>query len=95
VHYVYGLATDAQPDFPYFAYLAMRSALMVLKPERVLFHCVNEPRGYWWDRVKGWEGWTDDNGVVRGKLEVLRARDVQYVGKSRRPVHHVSVVSFT
>ncbi|WVQ82214.1 hypothetical protein IAT38_004342 [Cryptococcus sp. DSM 104549] len=89
VHYVYGLAED-QPDFPYFAYLAMRSAMMSLKPEVVYFHCIHEPRGYWWERVKGWEGWVDEEqgGEVKGEVRVMRARDVQWVGKDRRPVVH-------
>jgi len=90
VHYVYGLDTsDAQPDFPYFAYLAMRSAMMTLSPDRVLFHCIREPQGYWWERVKGWEGWEDDMGVQRGLVEIQRARNVTWVGQARRPVHHV------
>ncbi|ODO08764.1 hypothetical protein L198_00497 [Cryptococcus wingfieldii CBS 7118] len=87
VHYVYGLADD-QPDFPYFAYLAMRSALVSLKPDRVYFHCIHEPSGYWWERVKDWEGWEDEEGVTRGLVEVKMARDVQWIGKSRRPVVH-------
>lgn len=88
VHYVYGLA-DNQPDFPYFAYLAMRSALVSLKPDVVYFHCINEPKGYWWERVKDWEGWIDDQGLRRGMMEIKRARDVQWVGSSKRPVVHV------
>lgn len=88
VHYVYGLADD-QPDFPYFAYLAMRSALVSLKPDVVYFHCINEPKGYWWERVKDWEGWIDDQGRRRGMMEIKRARDVQWVGSSKRPVVHV------
>lgn len=91
VHYVYGLAPDPQPDFPYFAYLSMRSAMMVLKPEKIMFHCLHEPRGYWWDRVKNWEGWVDDQGDQKGMLEVVPARDVTHVGKDKRPVVHVSV----
>ena len=92
VHYVYGLDTGPQPDFPYFAYLAMRSALISLKPERVLFHCIREPHGYWWDRVKDWEGWTDEDGKQRGMVEVQRARDVTHIGSTKRPVHHVSTL---
>lgn len=91
VHYVYGLDTAPQPDFPYFAYLAMRSAMLTLRPDRVLFHCIREPKGYWWDRVKGWEGWTDEFGETRGRVEIVRARNVQHVGKEKRPVHHVRV----
>ncbi|KAK8864262.1 hypothetical protein IAR55_001508 [Kwoniella newhampshirensis] len=89
VHYVYGLASEPQPDFPYFAYLAMRSAMTVLRPDRVLFHCIHEPKGYWWDRVKAWEGWDDDEtGMKKGSLEVVKARDVQWIGSDRRPVRH-------
>ncbi|RXK40870.1 hypothetical protein M231_01929 [Tremella mesenterica] len=87
VHYVYGLA-PTQEEFPYFAYLAMRSALQVLKPEKVLFHCLNEPRGYWWDRVRGWEGWIDEGGEKKGLVEVVKARDVEWIGKDQRPVKH-------
>ncbi|OXG24592.1 hypothetical protein C366_00121 [Cryptococcus neoformans Tu401-1] len=87
VHYVYGLADD-QPDFPYFAYLAMRSALVSLKPDVVYFHCISEPKGYWWERVKNWEGWVDDQGNRRGMMEIKRARDVQWIGTSKRPVVH-------
>ncbi|RSH82224.1 hypothetical protein EHS25_005934 [Saitozyma podzolica] len=88
VHYVYGLAPGPQPDFPYFAYLSMRSAMMTLKPERVMFHCLTEPHGYWWDRVMNWEGWSDENGLKRGMVEVVPARDVTHIGKENRPVVH-------
>lgn len=64
---------------------------MNLKPDKVLFHCVHEPTGYWWDRVKGWEGWIDENGKTKGLVEVVAARDVEWVGLARRPVVHVSV----
>ncbi|WOO76631.1 uncharacterized protein LOC62_01G000258 [Vanrija pseudolonga] len=73
VHYVYGL--DESLELPYFAYLAIRSALEVLRPERVLFHCVYEPRGVWWERV-------------RGQLEVVAARNVTVVGVNDAPVVH-------
>lgn len=91
VHYIHGLDTrnDTEPqDFPYFAYLAMRSALIMLKPERIMFHCVRVPRGYWWDRVLNWEGWIDEDGVRRGMIEVVGARLVEHIGKERRPVLH-------
>lgn len=92
VHYVYGLAPDPQPDFPYFAYLSMRSSMLVLRPEKVMFHCVHEPKGYWWDRVKNWEGWVDENGEQKGLLEVVPAREVTHVGKDSHPVVHVSKI---
>ena len=51
VHYVYGLkplGEGEQPDeFPYYAYLAMRSALINLKPEK-MFLLVYSPV---WNRV--------------------------------------------
>ncbi|WVO16357.1 hypothetical protein L204_104032 [Cryptococcus depauperatus] len=87
VHYVFGLADD-QPDFPYFAYLAMRSSLISLKPDFIYFHCINEPKGYWWDRIRNWEGWKDEQGHRRGLVEIKRARDVQWIGKSKSPVVH-------
>ncbi len=67
--------------------------MMVLKPDRVMFHCVREPQGYWWDRVLGWEGWIDEHGIRRGMVEIKRAREVDYIGASQRPVHHVSGIS--
>lgn len=66
--------------------------MMVLKPERVLFHCMREPQGYWWDRVVDWEGWVDESGIRRGLVEVVKAREVEFIGSEKRPVHHVSSV---
>ncbi|KAI5449138.1 hypothetical protein NCC49_005276 [Naganishia albida] len=56
VHYVYGLKdtgrTDGKGDeFPYYAYLAIRSALVNIKPEKVYFHYHNIPTGPWWDEL--------------------------------------------
>ncbi|RXK41142.1 hypothetical protein M231_01545 [Tremella mesenterica] len=55
VHYVYGLKPvkegEKVPELPYYAYLAMKSALMVLKPEKMYFHYVNLPTGPWWDLI--------------------------------------------
>jgi hypothetical protein len=33
-----------------------------------------------------WEGWIDEDGVRRGMIEVVGARQVEHVGKERRPV---------
>ncbi|WVW83730.1 hypothetical protein I302_105751 [Kwoniella bestiolae CBS 10118] len=89
VHYVYGLAPPSDEEFPYFAYLAIRSAMVSLQPEEIWFHCINEPRGYWWDRIKHYEGQVDPlTGEVRGLVKVKRARDVEWIGKDRRPVTH-------
>ncbi|KAJ9112805.1 hypothetical protein QFC20_002133 [Naganishia adeliensis] len=95
VHYVYGLKPPSGPDargpeFPYFAYIGMRSAMTVLKPEKIMFHCRYEPTGYWWDQVLNWEGWIDekDDGKRKGLVEVVPAREVEYVGAGKRPVKH-------
>ncbi|TXT15584.1 hypothetical protein VHUM_00087 [Vanrija humicola] len=53
----------------------MRSALAVLQPDRVLFHCVYEPHGVWWDRL-------------RDRLEVVPARNVTHIGVHNKPVVH-------
>ena len=63
--------------------------MMVLKPEKVMFHCIKEPRGYWWDRILDWEGWEDDHGERKWFVEIHRARDVDFIGSSLKPVHHV------
>ncbi|TIB70981.1 hypothetical protein E3Q24_02617 [Wallemia mellicola] len=51
VHYTFGLGDDSE-ELEYYQYLAIRSALIVLKPKAVLFHYINEPYGPWWDRLK-------------------------------------------
>ena len=95
VHYVYGLDTREDEDFPYYAYLGMRSAMLSLGPERILFHCLKEPRGYWWDRIKEWrrDGQVQSgrDGVAR-LVEVVKTRDPTWVGKDKRPVSSVSRV---
>jgi hypothetical protein len=94
VHYVYGLDTAHDEDFPYYAYLGMRSALLSLKPERILFHCLKEPRGYWWNQVKEWgldeEDGQEEGDRIGGLVEVVMTRDPTWVGKDRRPVSSVS-----
>ncbi|KAK6910267.1 hypothetical protein I203_104299 [Kwoniella mangroviensis CBS 8507] len=93
VHYVYGLAPLADgeegEEFPYFAYLAIRSAMVNLKPDEIWFHCIHEPRGYWWDRIKYYEGHVDPiTSEKRGMVKVKKARDVEFIGKDKRPVTH-------
>ncbi|WRT66215.1 uncharacterized protein IL334_003168 [Kwoniella shivajii] len=91
VHYVYGLANEpqqTQPDFPYFAYLAMRSAMITLKPEQIWFHCIHEPKGYWWDRITKSEGWINEYGKIQGTVKIIKARDVEWIGSDKRPVTH-------
>ncbi|KAJ9098458.1 hypothetical protein QFC19_006325 [Naganishia cerealis] len=95
VHYVYGLKppsgmSQQGPEFPYFAYIGMRSAMTVLKPEKIMFHCLYEPTGYWWDQVLNWEGWIDeeDGGARKGLVQVVPAREVEFIGEEKRPVKH-------
>lgn len=47
-----GDATTTEVDFPYYAYLSIRSALIHLKPDQVYFHYYNLPTGPWWDEIK-------------------------------------------
>ncbi|WWD02590.1 hypothetical protein V865_000630 [Kwoniella europaea PYCC6329] len=55
VHYVYGLKDvkdgERGEELPYYAYLAMRSALINLKPENMYFHYKHLPTGPWWDLI--------------------------------------------
>lgn len=102
VHYVYGLkppsgSSQEGPEFPYFAYIGMRSAMTILKPEKIMFHCRYEPTGYWWDQVLNWEGWIDekDGGKRKGLVQVMPVRDVEFIGTQKRPVTHVSPLPVT
>ncbi|WWC63305.1 uncharacterized protein I303_105905 [Kwoniella dejecticola CBS 10117] len=51
VHYVYGLKEpkygEEVEELPYYAYLAIRSALINLSPEKMYFHYKHLPRGPW------------------------------------------------
>ncbi|KAK8854781.1 hypothetical protein IAR55_003520 [Kwoniella newhampshirensis] len=54
VHYVYGLKPlegSKGEEFPYYAYLAMRSALVNLRPKVIYFHYLHLPTGPWWDLI--------------------------------------------
>ena len=57
---------------------------------QILFHCLREPEGYWWDRVVNWEGWESESGERKGMVEIVQARDIQWIGHDKRPVNHVS-----
>ncbi|WVQ81807.1 hypothetical protein IAT38_003934 [Cryptococcus sp. DSM 104549] len=56
VHYVYGLKPvkegEKGEELPYYAYLAMRSALLNLRPSVVYFHYQHLPTGPWWDLIR-------------------------------------------
>ncbi|WWD19073.1 hypothetical protein CI109_103531 [Kwoniella shandongensis] len=56
VHYVYGLkplegGRTKGEELPYYAYLAMRSALVNLRPKVIYFHYQHLPTGPWWDLI--------------------------------------------
>lgn len=39
-------------EFPYYAYLAIRSVVVNIKPETIYFHHFNTPTGIWWDEIR-------------------------------------------
>ena len=91
VHYVYGLDLIATDDFPYYAYLGMRSAMVSLRPERILFHCLKEPSGFWWEQVKLWKKSEagDETETEERLVKVIWARDPQWIGKDKKIVKKV------
>jgi hypothetical protein len=96
VHYVYGLDTTSTDEFPYYAYLAMRSAMVTQRPEKIMFHCLKEPSGFWWDQVKLWRksSANDIFQLEEGSVEVIPARDPQWVGTDKKRVTKVNTKSF-
>lgn len=52
-HFVFGMSPDfGGKPFSLVHYLAIKSAIEVNKPEKVLFHYQYEPSGEWWDKIK-------------------------------------------
>jgi hypothetical protein len=49
-HFVFGLREQTEP-FSLVFYLALRSCLTVNRPDQVLFHCLHEPWGPYWDLI--------------------------------------------
>ncbi len=49
--------------------------MITLEPERMFFHCLAEPNVYWWDRVRAWEGWTDEGAEKKGMVGIWQARE--------------------
>ncbi|CAD6581388.1 MAG: hypothetical protein TREMPRED_002999 [Tremellales sp. Tagirdzhanova-0007] len=53
LHYVYGFKPVKEGEkadaLPYYAYLAIRSAILHLKPAKIYFHYQHLPTGPWWD----------------------------------------------
>ncbi|SGY90002.1 BQ5605_C039g11783 [Microbotryum silenes-dioicae] len=53
VHYIYGLSpTFGGKPFSFLQYLCFTSSLHVIEPERIYFHYVYEPSGWWWETWK-------------------------------------------
>lgn len=50
-HFVFGLREQAEP-FSLLHYLCLRSCLEVNRPELLIVHCLHEPWGMWWERVR-------------------------------------------
>ena len=51
IHFIYGLK-EQDEEFPYYKYIAVRSAYEVNRPDTIYFYYHYEPYGYWWDKVK-------------------------------------------
>jgi hypothetical protein len=50
-HFVFGLRPQDEP-FHLLHYLCLESCRQVNRPEAIHFHCLNEPWGRWWDRIR-------------------------------------------
>ena len=50
-HFVFGLKPQTEP-FHLMHYLCLASCIHVNKPNRVMFHCQDEPWGEYWDRIR-------------------------------------------
>lgn len=76
VHYVFGLSPDfGGKPFGFLQYAAIQSALQILHPEKIYFHYVYEPKGWWWERQLEVEGFTP-----------VKAREVDEI--FGRPIEH-------
>lgn len=50
-HFVFGLRPQTEPfALPY--YLCLRSCIEINAPDRILFHCMEEPWGRYWDLIR-------------------------------------------
>lgn len=75
VHYVFGLAHPSpKSDFNFIHYLCLTSALVVLKPEKIVFHYVHQPTSWYWQRFK-----LEVERHEATRLEMVRERDVTEV----------------
>lgn len=50
-HFVFGLRPQAEP-FHLAHYLCLESCRRLNAPEAIVFHCLHEPYGPWWDRIR-------------------------------------------
>lgn len=67
-HFVYGF--KQREDFPYYAYLAIKSALALNPTFRAIVHFCHEPTGEWWEEAKKF-------------CEVNQLPDFHYFGPAR------------
>ncbi len=68
-HFVWGLS-GVDELFPYYAYLAVASALFYNPGSKAIFHVVREPSGPFWDRIKS-------------KVALNKIDDFRYFGIAR------------
>lgn len=53
IHFIFGLHPNfGGKPFSFVHYLAVRSAVVVNKPDRITIHFRHEPSGPWWERIK-------------------------------------------
>lgn len=74
VHYVFGMKEDfGGKPFGFIQFVAINSMLENIKPEKVMFHHIYEPSGWWWNKIKEY---ADKKGV---KWEMTKAREVDEI----------------
>ncbi|CAG8811340.1 4240_t:CDS:1, partial [Racocetra persica] len=52
LHYVYVNEDQEYLPFTFTRWLAMTSAIETIKPEKTYFHCIYEPKSYWYQLIK-------------------------------------------
>ncbi|CAG8549589.1 16128_t:CDS:2 [Racocetra persica] len=52
LHYVYLNEDPASLPFNFTHWLAFTSAIETIKPEKTYFHCIHEPKSYWYQLIK-------------------------------------------
>lgn len=51
IHFIYGLK-EQDEEFPYYKYIAIRSAYEINRPDHIYFYYHYEPYGHWWEKSK-------------------------------------------